>query len=612
MKGKSQIISIIIAVGLLLIWVGERIVDRGSSELVASGLGVALIVIALALRLMRIGQAKGDDFKHVERWLALLHGGAAASVALYFLQSDAFAKVAGHTLETDWPKLAGVISVLWPVLLVCSLAPTLLVELAYAAMARAPKLETARVREAMLSGLGLAFALTFAFALQYVVTERDVKRDFSYVRVATPGEATHKLVQSFTEKTEVALFYPPASDVGELVVAYFDDLKQAAPLLEISSYDYALDPIKAKELGVTGNGTVVVKKGTRKESFFTGTEVEKARTQLSSLDQEIQKRFLQVGKTRRPVYLTSGHGERTQDALGGADQRGTVELLHKVLEQQNFDVKVLSSAEGLGTEVPSDAAAVFVVGPQRAFATSEAETLAAYEKRGGKLFIALDPEHGLAFDELMKPLGLTFTPQLLANERANAQINHAPSDRINIATQSYSSHPSVTSLSRRQDPLLLMGAGSLDELPAHEAGLSVDFAVRALPDTWNDLNGNYKPDSPPEVRKAYGLMAAITRRGTSTKIEDELRVLVLSDSDAMTDFALNNVQGNVLMVVDGTKWLLGDESLQGVTNSEQDVPLTRTKEQDNLWFYGTTVLAPLAVVGVGLLARRRTKKKEVA
>ncbi len=611
MKGKSQVISIIVAAGLGLIWVGERIVDRGSSQLIASGLGVALIVVAILLRAMRIGQASGDDFKQVERRLALLHGAAAVAVGLYFVQSDGFAKVAGQTLDTTSPKLSGVLSVLWPALMVASLAPTLLVELAYASMARAPKLETNRVREAMLSGLGLAFAVTFAFAFQYVVTERDVKHDFSYVRAASPGEATHKLVQSFTDKTEVALFYPPASDVGELVTAYFDDLKQGAPMLEVSTYDYALEPIKAKELGVTGNGTVVVKKGTRKESFFTGTEVEKARTQLSSLDQEIQKRFLQVGKTRRPVYLTSGHGERTQDALGGADQRGTIELLHKVLEQQNFDVKVLSSAEGLGTEVPTDAAAVFVVGPQRAFAPSEAETLAAYEKRGGKLFIALDPEHGLAFDELMKPLGLVFKPELLANEHANAQVNHAPSDRVNIATQSYSSHPSVNSLSRRQDPLLLMGAGPLEELAAHEAGLSVDFAVRALPDTWNDLNVNYKPDSPPEVRKAYGLMAAITKRGTSTKIEDELRVLVLGDSDALTDFALNNVQGNVLLVVDGTKWLLGDESLQGVTNSEQDVPLTRTKEQDNLWFYGTTVLAPLAVIGVGLLARRRTKKKEV-
>ena len=39
-----------------------------------------------------------------------------------------------------------------------------------------------------------------------------------------------------------------------------------------------------------------------------------------------------------------------------------------------------------------------------------------------------------------------------------------------------------------------------------------------------------------------------------------------------------------------------------------DVPLTRTRGQDAAWFYGTTFAAPLAVAGLGLLARRRPKK----
>ncbi len=579
--------------------------------LVASALWLAVCV--LALRLVRMGQAKAADFKQVERSLLGLQALALGSVALYFWQSDAFAKLAGQTLESTSPKLAGVIAVLWPALLTMSQVPTLLVELAYAAMARAPKLETARVQEALFAGLGLAFALIFAFAVQYVVTERDTKRDFSYFRVAKPGDATKKLVQSFDEKVDVVLFYPPASDVAEFVQAYFEELQADAPMLTLTRLDYALEPLKSKEYGVTGNGTVVFKKGARKETLFTGSEVEKSRTQLRALDQETQKRLLQVGKAKRTVYLTAGHGERTQDSLGGADQRGTIEVLNRTLQDQNFEVKVLSSAEGLGADVPRDAAAVFVMGPQRAFTEPEAKTLEAYEKRGGKLFFALDPEAGLTFEELLKPLGLSFKPEVLANDAAYARLkaNYSPSDRRNIGTRSYSSHPAVTSLSRYQAYVLLLGSGGLEELAAHEAGLQVDFAVRALPSTWNDINSNNEPDSPPEVRKAYGLMAAVSKRGTSNKIEDELRVLVLGDSDGITDSVLGQVQGNQFLVVDGLKWLLGDESLQGSTNSEQDVAMTRTKEQDNVWFYGTTVHAPLAIIGVGMLARRRTKKKEV-
>ncbi len=313
------------------------------------------------------------------------------------------------------------------------------------------------------------------------------------------------------------------------------------------------------------------------------------------------------------MYFTAGHGERTQDGSGGADQRSTVDLLTKTLQDQNFDVKVLSAAEGLGVDVPRDAAAVFVLGPQREFASAEADTLAAYEKRGGKLFIALDPEPGPAFDELMKPLGLAFKPQILANDQAYARLkqNHSPSDRHNIGTRSYSSHPAVTYLSRYQAPVVLLGAGAVEEAPAHDAALSIDFAVRALPSTWNDVNKDAEFDAPAEQRKGYGLLAAVTRRGTSNKIEDEMRVLVLGDSDGVTDEVLNALQGNQFLVIDGLKWLLGDEQLQGATNSEQDVAMTRTREQDNVWFYGTTLFAPLAMVGVGFFARRRPHKKEV-
>jgi hypothetical protein len=483
-------------------------------------------------------------------------------------------------------------------------------------MARSPRLEDGRIREALYAGLALAFTLIFAVCVQYVATERDAKADFSYFRVAKPGEATHKLVASLEAPLEVYLFYPPASDAGELVKSYFDELAGGASLLKVSVLDYALEPLKAKELGATGNGSVVFRKGTRKESLFIGTEVEKSRSQLRSLDAEVQKRILQVARARRTVYLTAGHGERTQDALGGGDQRSTIDLLWKLLQEQNFDVRTLSSAEGLGQEVPRDAAAIFVVGPQRAFTEPEAKTLEAYEQRGGRVFFALDPEVGLRFEELLTPLGLKLTPEPLAQERSIATIRPPPSlaDRVNIGTRSFSSHPSVTNLSRAQAAVLLAGAGGLDELPEHPAGLNVDFAIRSLAEAWNDVNRNFQFDvDQKEVKKAWGVLAAVNRRSPSNKPEEELRGLVLSDSDGIADELLPQLLGNRYLVVDGLKWLLGDEQLSGMTNSEVDLPLSRSKQVESLWFYGTTFLVPLAVLGLGLATRRRVRRplKEV-
>lgn len=603
-------LSIILAVGLVLAWVGERIVESPTARAVLSGLGALLVAASFVSRLVRSRQAQGDA-RRIQGWFAVLSGLALASLALYALQSDLWTRAMGSSLESHSPKLAGVLAALWPALLAASLLPTLLMELSFASMARAPTLESARVQEAMFSGLALAFALTFAFSAQYVANERDVKADLSYFRVAKAGEATKKLVASIDEPLHVYLFFPPGSDSAEALRGYFEELRAASPLLEVTELDYALEPTKSKELGVTGNGTVVLKKGARKESLYVAVELEKARTQLRGLDAEIQKRLLQVAKSRRTVYLTSGHGERTRDPMGGADQRATIDLLYKTLQDQNFDVRTLSAAEGLGQEVPKDAAAVFVLGPTQAFTQPEADALAAYAQRGGRLFIALDPESGLAFEELTKPLGLSFRPARIAQERGTATVRPPPSiaDRVNIGTRTFSSHPAVTYLGRANAPVLFVGAGPLEELGQHPADLVLDFAVRSLPDAWVDTNGNYEFDAAAgEVRKAYGLLAAVTRRAPSGKAEDELRAIVLGDSDGIADELLPLLLGNQYLVVDGLKWLLGDEQLQGATNTEQDVPLTRTRQMDSAWFYGTTFLAPLAVVGVGLFARRRARK----
>lgn len=604
--------SVILCVGLLLAWVGERIVESAASRAALTGVGTALVFGGLVWRAIRARDQQSGR-AGVHRALLLLHGLALVALTLYALQSDLFTKLTDASLESSSPTLAGVFGALWPAVLLASLLPTLLIELSYAAMAKAPKLEDGRIREALYAGLALAFVLIFAASAQYVASERDVKADLSYFRVAKASEATQKLVASFDEPVEVYLFYPPASDSAALVTTYFEALTEAAPvMLKLTRLDHALEPLKAKELGVSGNGTIVFKKGARKESLYVGAEVEKARTQLRSLDAEVQKRLLQVARGRRTVYLTAGHGERTQDPLGGTDQRPTVEVLWKALQDQNFDVRLLSAAEGLGQEVPKDAAAVFVLGPTQPFSGPEAKALTTWAQQGGRVFFALDPEVGLPFDELLGPLGLTFTAQPLAQERGTATLRPPPSlaDRVNISTRSFSSHPAATYLSRANAVVLFVGAGSLEEATQHASDLAIDFVVRSLPETWNDANLNFEFDAKEnETRKAWGLLAAVTRRAPSSKPADEMRVLVLADSDGIADTVLPQLAGNQYLLLDGFKWLLGDEQLAGPTNTELDVPLNRSRQQDSLWFYGTTFLAPFAVIGVGFFARRRTKPR---
>src|SRR5262249_27424628 len=282
------------------------------------------------------------------------------------------------------------------------------------------RLEVGRIRDAMLSGFGLACALIFAFAMAYVSSERDKKVDFSYFRTTRPGDSTRNIVRTLKQPVQVGLFFPPANEVADRVKSYFDDLKRESTLLEVSSFDFAVDPAKAKELGATGNGIVTVtRQGGRREALNIGLELEAARTQLRTLDKEVNRRLLLVSRTGHTVFLTTGHSERSPERPPGSetDKRATIKLLRDLLVEQGYQVRNLGLAQGLANEVPAEAAAVLIIGPTRAFLPEEIAALNRYMNRGGKLLVALDPEPDLNMKELLRPLGVEFLPTMLASDQ---------------------------------------------------------------------------------------------------------------------------------------------------------------------------------------------------
>ncbi|MCU1277484.1 MAG: putative rane protein, partial [bacterium] len=567
-----------------------------------------------AVRAARASRASADR-RQAERMLIALYAVGAFAVALYLAQSDLSSSVLGKPLERDWPKLATTLAAIWPVLWIFSSLPIILGEFSYATVARSPRLEIARIRDAVWSGVGLAGAVVFAFALCYVGAERDKKVDLSYFRTARPGESTRKIVQTIDQPIQVSLFFPPANEVREEVAGYFDDLKKESKLLEVQSFDRDVDPQKAKELGVSGNGIVVVARGGHREQMSVGLELEGARAQLRNLDRDVQTRLLKVARPARNVYFVSGHGERTFDPVGDTDKRGTVRDMREILTQQGYTVRQLGAAEGLAQDVPQDAALVLLVGPQKPLQPEEAAALIRYFERGGRLFVALDPESGDAH-ELLGPLGVKYVTTVLCNDVAIARKSSQLSDRQNIVTATFSSHPSVTTLGRYggRAPLIMIGAGHFEEQKDKPKDHAIDVSVRAHPATWNDLNGNFAFDAPAEQRKTYELAMALTRKskaaGKDKDPKDEGRVILVGDSDFVSDGVIG-AYGNPLFVLDGAKWLVGDEGITGEVTNENDVPIVHTKKQDQVWFYGSSFLAPALVLAIGFLVVGRKRGRAV-
>jgi ABC-type uncharacterized transport system len=606
MSRPSAIWSGIYGLGMLLVFTGERILGNGRSRAIASIVGIACLLLAMIARMVRGGRATPDR-RAVERYIQSMYALGLLAVALYFVQSDVPALRGGKLLETTWPKLATALGALWPAVWCASAFAILAMELAYAPMLRAPRVELRRIRAAQFSGLGLCCILTFAFSLSYAASERDKKVDLAYFRTTRPGESTRKIVRGLDQTMTVGIFFPNGNEVREEVDGYFGDLAKESGQLKVEHFDFDIDPVKAKEFGVSANGIIVFMRGGRKEQLGLQLQLENARAGLKTLDREVQQRLLSVVKPNRVTFLTQGHGERTADPMGDTDRRGGVRELRNALQDQGHDVRDLGPADGLATDVPKDATLVMVLGPTKPFTPEELGSLQRFLERGGRMFLALDPDGGVDLHEILDPMGVRLTMKTLANDQVFARRVHQDVDRTNLVTGLFSSHASVSTLSRQgmRAPVVLPGATAVEspkDKTAPQKEYSVDFTVHGHFATFADANGNFQQD-PGEDRKAWELAAAVSRK----KDKVELRLFVVGDSDFLTDPALR-FGGNGLLVLDPIHWLMGEESFAGQISSEADVPISHTRKQDVAWFYSSIFALPGLVLGLGAIVTRRKRR----
>ncbi|KFA89021.1 ABC transporter [Archangium violaceum] len=600
-RGSSRPLSLAFAGVLLLGLIAERIAGAGSGLTAVGVVRTALLLGIIARGAMWMVRAEGER-EVLWRWVLACYAAGLAGLLLYTAQSELGARLLGVSLAESSPGLAVVFQALFPALLVSSLVPLALLESSLAAMARAPVLETDRARGALFSGVGTASVLVFACSTLYVATQLDTGWDLSYFRTTRPGESTRKVVQALTEPIRATLFFPPASEEGELVAQYFRELAQASPLLQVERLDQAMEPARARAMGVMTNGFLVLSRGEQHEMYTVGLEPERSRAQLARLDQAVHRRLLLVSRPKHVLYLTTGHGERGDARpVPGVPAPPGLGDFKDFLHAHNVVVRSLSVAEGLGNEVPPDAAAVVIPGATQELLPGEVTALRDYLDRGGRLWLALEPD-GPAHAGLLAPLGLKFVGTPLANDQAFFRSTRQLSDRANLGTALYSAHPSVATLSSLgpQAPVAFPGAGLLEpELPP-PAGVSHDVTVWAHEATFPDMDRDFTQD-PGEERRGWPLMVAVQKMGRG---QEPARVVVMADVDALADGVLPTM-GNAYLALDALRWLTGDESISGTVSNEEDVALRHTREQDVIWFYATVFLAPAMVLGTGFFVTRR-------
>ena len=607
--------------GLLLVFLGERVLGTGSvARALASGAG-ALVVLGCLLWRARSWRAASGQARGVEAMLLVSYAGVVLALLLYLVSSDDGMRWLGIRFADE---LAGdryrvVLHVIWPILLAVSLLPALGAQLALAAHrhagAAAAGIEALRSRGTARAGLTIALVGAFLFVVGYVASARDTTLDLSYFKTSSPGTATLAMVDALSEPLHVELFFPDVNPVKDEALGYFRALAGANGRVDVEARDRFRVPELARRNDVTRDGVVLLTSGDRSERLDLGTELGSARKQLRRMDGEVQQRLMSLLRERRTIYFTMGHGELNDTASAGplaAAGLGGVERLRELLQMLNLTVRDFGLTQGLGREVPEDAAVVAILGPRRPFLPEELAALDRYLAGGGALLLALEPDSDFRLGPLASRLGVRFDAHTLADDEQHLRQRGGPADRRLIVTDGFSAHAAVTTASRAGvgAAALFVGAGHLE---AADSGPSPRFIIRSLPSTFADLDGDFEFDDGTEERRPYNLAAAVEAPAATADDstgEPRMRALVFADAEMFTDAVLETLGLNAALVVDGIKWLGSEEALAGVPESEEDVPIQHTRAEDVAWFYSTILGAPALVLLFGLVGvhtRRRRR-----
>ena len=477
-----------------------------------------------------------------------------------------------------------------------------------------------RVKHISLLWLGTAFAITSLFPINYIASDTNKRWDVGYFKTAIPGESSISIVDNLPEPVTAYLFFRLGMDVTDEVRGYFDQLPQKN--LNIIYVDKDKEPELSKEFGIKENGMIALVKGEGEDrqikKITVGKDLSSAKRVLKKLDEVFRENLLKLTQDASVLYFTTGHGEMIFKKEKDADPDRTISYLKRALRKANFTTNELSIANGLANEIPEDAGVILILAPQIEFSEAEIATISDFWKKGGSVFIALEPE-GADLNPLLAEFDVKYHQTPLAHSNIFMPVSRRATitDRRNIVTNKFSTHPSVTTLSRYNKVMQLVFANSgyLQELKDSE--YTRKTVIKSLEETWVDQNGNFNKD--PEDRTNLWPLAITVEHDFKKEDEEEQRdakAIIFADSSWLNDQYLakgytlgkQTIQPHAVTLSDSLFWLTENKEASGTVNNEQDVQIQHSKEGQGWIFFGSSLFIPLSLLGLGFFRIKRRKE----
>jgi gliding motility-associatede transport system auxiliary component len=416
--------------------------------------------------------------------------------------------------------------------------------------------------------------------------------DFTASGIFTLAPQTKKIVSNLPREVTLTAFFqgesPIKADFKNLMDGYLDLSNKVA----LTFVDPDKNPAIVKQYGITTYGTVVLESGKQE------TKVQNPK------EESITNAILKVTRDeKKKIYFLEGHGERDPDnteALGYSAAK-------QALERDGFAVEKLLLLKT--ANVPGDADALVIAGPEKPLLPEEQKALEAFLQKGGSILLLVDPQAKTGMEDFLSRWGIGLREdividpmsKLFGGDYAAPVVSQY---MIHDITRNFSLptiFPVLRSVTAKKmdglkvDELLQTGANSWAELDFSGKKVKFDEGVDQKGPVTIAVIASKKTD--PEKNPPPN------EDGTQNDKKDSPKqgnLMVLGDSD----FANNtyfNFSGNGDFFLNTASWLAEEETLISIRPKERkDTPIHLTSDWGSAIFLLGTIIFPGVVVSMGI------------
>jgi len=475
----------------------------------------------------------------------------------------------------------------------------------------------ARWRAAAANALIICGALGVVIAANVALYRHDVHFDATREGLNTPPQQLTDVVDELRSPLSLTYFYNAGDPNARAVRDMVEIAARNHPLLTFRAIDLDKEPGLARDIGVHTYNTAVLQAGDRK--VLVDNVADAARLGYATL------RVLR--RRAETVCFVTGHGETFRampghyhfshvETLRGHETPGAgdvlvaepeqLDRLQLALDEIGFEMRPLVMATA--TAIPADCSVIAEIGPRTALAADEADLLADYLKKGGRLVMLIDPQFPLAADlqtRLLTPLGVSSEPAIVVDP-----LNHFRTDPDKVAVPYYPPHPITARLAltvfaqarpiRLDDTPVAVKAGVL-------AASSQDSHLRPASAAGGITVAAGGP-APAEVEHgAQALAVALEGAFPGGASGKSFRLVIAGTSKFATNEYFSYVSNGELSVAI-MRWLAEDDSSPNIAPRTYNLPeIVLTSAQMRDTFILLEIVLPLSalLLGVAMWWRRR-------